>query len=59
MASIRFDKVQKRFSDTLVVHDLDLLIEDEEFFTQRLRQIDCAQSDRRPRADQCRRALLR
>jgi multiple sugar transport system ATP-binding protein len=33
MASIRFDKVQKRFGDTMVVHDLDLLIEDEEFFT--------------------------
>lgn len=33
MASIRFDNVQKRFGDTTVVHDLDLLIEDEEFFT--------------------------
>ncbi len=33
MASIRFDKVQKRFGDTTVVHDLDLLIEDEEFFS--------------------------
>ena len=33
MASIRFDKVQKRFGDTVVVRDLDLAIEDEEFFT--------------------------
>ncbi len=33
MASIRFDKIQKRFGDTMVVHDLDLLIEDQEFFT--------------------------
>jgi multiple sugar transport system ATP-binding protein len=33
MASIRFDKVQKRFGDTMVVHALDLLIADEEFFT--------------------------
>jgi multiple sugar transport system ATP-binding protein len=33
MASIRFEKIQKRFGDTMVVHDLDLLIEDEEFFT--------------------------
>jgi multiple sugar transport system ATP-binding protein len=33
MASIRLEKVQKRFGDTMVVHDLDLLIEDEEFFT--------------------------
>lgn len=33
MASIRFDKIQKRFGDTMIVHDLDLLIEDQEFFT--------------------------
>ena len=33
MANIRFDKIQKRFGDTMVVHDLDLLIDDQEFFT--------------------------
>lgn len=33
MASIRFEKIQKRFGDTVVMQDLDLLIEDQEFFT--------------------------
>ena len=33
MAQIRFEKVQKRFHDTLVVREFDLTIHDGEFFT--------------------------
>jgi len=33
MASIRFEKIQKRFDDVVVIKDIDLTINDGEFFT--------------------------
>ena len=33
MAEILFEKVQKRFKETVVIRDLNLIINDGEFFT--------------------------